>query len=235
MLAADLFAGLGGFSEGARQAGAQVALAVNHWPEAVEWHAANHPEASHLCQDIRAFPLAALPDLRRGLLMAAPACQGHSQAGQPARAGSGGSHAPDPVALAAKHRGDRETAWSILAAVEHARPAALVVENVPDFLRWDLFGAWSDVLRAMGYSLRTHVLNALDFGGAQDRARLILTGRRDGPELALVPSGEARGSLGACLDDDADPANRWALVDSKPERTRHRRDHADFAEFIERL
>lgn len=42
--AIDLFAGLGGWSTGARAAGVQVLWAVNHWPEAVRYRAtsANH-------------------------------------------------------------------------------------------------------------------------------------------------------------------------------------------------
>lgn len=44
MIAVDLFAGAGGFSAGAAMAGVHVAWAANHWPIAVQWHAANHPE-----------------------------------------------------------------------------------------------------------------------------------------------------------------------------------------------
>src|SRR5690606_22640107 len=52
MKAIDLFAGAGGFSTGAAMAGCEVAWAANHWPEAVRWHAANHPDAEHVCQDL---------------------------------------------------------------------------------------------------------------------------------------------------------------------------------------
>ena len=48
--AIDLFAGLGGWSTGARMAGVEVLWAANHWPVAVEWHSANHPGAIHVCQ-----------------------------------------------------------------------------------------------------------------------------------------------------------------------------------------
>lgn len=54
MKAIDLFAGAGGFSTGARLAGCEVVWAANHWPLAVEWHAANHPDAAHVCQDLHA-------------------------------------------------------------------------------------------------------------------------------------------------------------------------------------
>ena len=48
MNAIDLFAGAGGFSTGATMAGVNVVWAANHWPDAVEWHSKNHPEAQHL-------------------------------------------------------------------------------------------------------------------------------------------------------------------------------------------
>ncbi len=48
----DLFAGAGGFSTGASMAGCNVAWAANHWPDAVEWHSRNHPDAAHICQDL---------------------------------------------------------------------------------------------------------------------------------------------------------------------------------------
>jgi DNA (cytosine-5)-methyltransferase 1 len=38
--AADLFSGLGGFSEGARSAGVAVRMAANHWPSILQQVAA---------------------------------------------------------------------------------------------------------------------------------------------------------------------------------------------------
>lgn len=45
----DLFCGCGGFSEGARQAGAVIVLAIDSWQEALNVHKANHPESEHWC------------------------------------------------------------------------------------------------------------------------------------------------------------------------------------------
>ncbi|MFD2271784.1 DNA cytosine methyltransferase [Undibacterium arcticum] len=52
MNAIDLFAGAGGFSTGAQMAGCNVVWAANHWQQAVDTHAANHPDAQHVCQDL---------------------------------------------------------------------------------------------------------------------------------------------------------------------------------------
>lgn len=43
----DLFCGCGGFSEGAKQAGASVKLAVDNWDKALSVHNKNHPDPEH--------------------------------------------------------------------------------------------------------------------------------------------------------------------------------------------
>ena len=44
----DIFSGIGGFSQGAKDAGCDVILAVDHWSEALEAHELNHPNTHHL-------------------------------------------------------------------------------------------------------------------------------------------------------------------------------------------
>ncbi|CAN0423499.1 unnamed protein product, partial [Phaeothamnion confervicola] len=48
----DLFCGCGGFSEGARQAGANVILAIDAWQGALDVHKANHPDTIHICESL---------------------------------------------------------------------------------------------------------------------------------------------------------------------------------------
>jgi len=52
MKAVDLLAGAGGFTAGALKAGCEVVWAANHSQQAVDWHARNHPEVEHVCQDL---------------------------------------------------------------------------------------------------------------------------------------------------------------------------------------
>lgn len=59
-------------------AGAEVVWAANHWPVAVEWHAANHPDTVHACQDLHQADWRTVPP--HDLLLASPACQGHAKA-----------------------------------------------------------------------------------------------------------------------------------------------------------
>lgn len=212
MIAVDLFSGLGGFTEGARQVGLDVAFAANHWPAAVEWHSRNHPEVHHECQDLAQMDMRILP--RGGLLLAAPACQGHSSNGQPGRLRE---------RVSVKHQADRNTAWAVLAAADTARPRTIVVENVPAFLRWSIFPAWLDVLRALGYQVRPHVLSAQAYGTAQERHRTIVTASLDA-EIVLEPSvGAPPRSIGDCLEPSS---SGWTEIAEKPLAMRQRMRHA---------
>jgi DNA (cytosine-5)-methyltransferase 1 len=214
--AIDLFAGAGGFTTGAQVAGATVLWAANHWDEAVRLHALNHPEVEHVQQDLSEADWTAVPDC--DIALASPACQGFSQAGQPARAGTGGSHRPNPATLKAKTQRDRNTAYAVLAMADTVRPESIVVENVTDFLRWSAFDAWLSMMVAFGYSTEVHVLNGKDFGGGQDRPRAVITARLGGRGLKLeVPNLKPK-TIGECLDADDHPANRWNPIDSKPGR-----------------
>lgn len=161
MRVADLFAGAGGFSTGAKMAGCEVVWAGNHWRSAVEIHAANHPEAVHVCQDLHQADWTRVP--RHDLLLASPACQGHSYAR--------GKERPH-------HDAQRATAWAVVSAAECLRPAAVVVENVAGFAAWALYPAWCAAMNALGYALSPMVLDAADHGVPQHRRRLIIVGTR---------------------------------------------------------
>jgi DNA (cytosine-5)-methyltransferase 1 len=156
--AVDLFAGWGGFSLGARRAGLDVVWAANHWPLAVEVHAGNHPGTTHACQDLRQADWTALPEFE--VLLAAPACQGHSSASQPRRR-------PYHDAL-------RATALSVIDCAEVTRPRAVVVENVPSFRRWALYDWWRTGLELLGYRVEERLLLASRLGVPQRRLRLFV-------------------------------------------------------------
>jgi len=159
MKAVDLFAGLGGWSTGARMAGVEVLWAANHWQEAVHWHSANHPDTEHVCQDLHQADWTAVP--AHDLLLASPCCQGHSKAR--------GKKKGNP-----QHDASRSTAWAVVSALEFHQPPAAIVENVPEFLEWPLFPAWKAGMEALGYSISPHVVNCADLGVPQERIRLFI-------------------------------------------------------------
>lgn len=181
MRCVDLFAGAGGWTTGARQAGARVLMAINHWPRAVETHSLNHPETEHVCQDLALYDHSKIPD--HDLLIASPSCVGHT----PAR-GKERKH----------HDATRATAWVVVDVAEVKRPPMIVIENVPHFLKWELFGVWKMALSVLGYAITEHVFDAADFGTPQERRRVIITARQRRP-LQLVSPGtrgpDARGLI----------------------------------------
>lgn len=157
MKAIDLFAGAGGFSTGAMMAGCSVVWAANHWPAAVQVHANNHPDTKHACQDLQQADWTQVPS--HDLLMASPACQGHSHAR--------GKDRPH-------HDAQRSTAWAVISAAEYHRPAVVLVENVPEYASWALYPAWCQAMHALGYALSPMVIDAANHGVAQHRQRLFI-------------------------------------------------------------
>lgn len=188
----DLFAGGGGFSEGARIAGARVLWAANHNPDAVACHAANHPDTEHACQDLHQADWSRVP--AHDVLLASPACTGHSLAR--------GKDRP-------KHDKDRSTAWAVVSALEFHRPPAFIVENVEEFANWVLFDVWKLAIRRLGYSVSLNVIDAADLGVPQNRVRLFIIGTLS--KFPLVPRLETRPHAPAWGVVDFG-AGRWTQV-----------------------
>lgn len=166
----DLFAGAGGFSTGATMAGCNVAWAANHWPDAVEWHSRNHPDAAHICQDLHQADWSQVP--AHDLMLASPCCQGHSKAR--------GKASGNP-----QHDASRSTAWAVVSAAEYHRPPAILVENVPEFLDWQLYRPWVLAMQALGYAVSPHVVDAADLGAPQNRIRMFLVLTQSAQPLKL--------------------------------------------------
>lgn len=202
---ADLFAGWGGFSCGAVAAGGRLTWAANHNPVCVEAHAHTHPDATHECQDLMQADFSALPDV--DVLLAAPACQGHSQASQPKRR--------------IFHDKLRSTAWAVVTAAEFKRPDVVIVENVPDFLRWGLFPHWAGALESLGYALAPVRMVASDYGVPQDRDRLFVVATRSTApiDLDLDAYRAEHAGLGSVIDWDA---GRWRPVQKAGARVQER-------------
>ena len=167
MRAVDLFAGWGGFTLGAENAGLEVVYAANHWPLAVEAHELNHPTTRHECQDLRQADWTALPEYE--LLLASPACQEHSTASQPKR-----RHYHDAL---------RASAWAVVDCAEVTNPETILIENVPDMRRWTLYPHWRQAFEMLGYTVTERVLLASHFGVPQRRKRLVVCASRVGASV----------------------------------------------------
>jgi len=188
----DLFAGAGGFTCGAEAAGLDVVFAANHWQAAVETHERNHPGTLHSCQDLHQQDWSLVPD--HDVLLASPCCQGHSKAR--------GVDRP-------QHDASRSTAWAVVSAAEYHDPELVIIENVPEFLDWRLYGAWSAAMGALGYSLAPHVIDAADAGVPQNRKRVFIVCAKSAAPLYLGQPDAAHVSVRSVLDLDS---GSWSKV-----------------------
>jgi DNA (cytosine-5)-methyltransferase 1 len=183
-LVVDLFAGGGGASTGIELAiGRHVDVAVNHDPEAVSLHTANHPQTRHFCADVfEVDPLTATGGQPVGLLWASPDCKHFSKA-------KGGK----PVSK--KIRG---LAWVVVKWAQAVRPRVICLENVEEFQTWgplgdddrpcphrkgQTFQLWKAQLQKLGYVIEHRELRACDYGAPTIRKRLFLVARRDGQPI----------------------------------------------------
>lgn len=197
--AIDLFAGAGGFTEGAHMAGVDVLWAANHWKSAVDVHQANHRDTIHSCQDLNQADWTKVP--ATDLILASPACQGHANARGKERA---------------HHDTTRSTAWAVVSAAEYHRPKAWIVENVAEFLDWTLYPAWAQAMEALGYFTAHHVIDAADLGVPQHRQRVFIIGTLDNTAHHIVLPKHKHQSIRSSIELEA---GNWSRVD-KPGRAR---------------
>jgi DNA (cytosine-5)-methyltransferase 1 len=189
VLAADLFCGGGGTSTGLRLALERRRfrlrlVAVNHWQVAIDTHSANHPDATHFCQDTSLLrPSTAVPGGHLDLLVASPACTFHSSA-------RGGRPVSDQ---------QRMDPWHVITWLTELRVDRLFIENVPEFIKWgpvdaatgqpvkaragEFFQAWLRTLRGIGFDLDWRIVNCADYGDPTSRRRFLLIARSDGQPL----------------------------------------------------
>lgn len=152
-------------------AGVRIVWAANHKPLVVKYHEINHPEVQHSCQDLHQADWSLVPE--HDIMFASPCCQGHSRA-------AGKRKSSKKADLS------RSTAWAIVSCLEVHKTPIAVIENVPDFLSWELFGAWEYAMVALGYSLSFNHINASRLGVPQNRERLFIVATRTKSPIALV-------------------------------------------------
>lgn len=188
----DLFAGAGGFSLGAEQAGVHVehAVEIDEW--ACETLRVNHPYRRITQADIRSLDdhwwkteVEKYPDL----LIGGPPCQGFSRAG-PAN--------KDP-------RDPRNSLFKEFVRVASIlEPRLVVIENVPGILQAKTANKESvaaiieSELRALGYMTTRFVLQAERYGVPQFRRRVFFVGAFEGelPDKITTTHKEEGSQLG---------------------------------------
>lgn len=189
----DNFAGGGGASTGIELAtGRSPEIAINHDPDAIAMHKANHPDSEHYEESVWDIdPIAACKGRPVGLAWFSPDCKHFSKA-------KGGKP---------KNKNIRGLAWVAVRWAHLVRPRVIMLENVEEFQTWgpldeagypikekqgQTFRQFVAALRKHGYIVDWRELKACDYGAPTSRKRFFLIARCDG--LPIVWPNPTHGS-----------------------------------------
>lgn len=183
-LLVDNFAGGGGASTGIELAtGYSVDIAINHDPEAIRMHKANHPNTKHYCENVWAVdPVKACGGHPVALAWFSPDCKHFSKA-------KGGKP---------KDKNIRGLAWVACRWAGLVRPRVIMLENVEEFKTWGplnrghhpikakqgkTFEKFIQQLNDLGYTVEFKELIAADYGAPTMRKRFFMIARCDGKPI----------------------------------------------------
>lgn len=205
-----MFAGFGGASQGISAAGADVILAANHNPHAVEVHATNFPDTEHVLADLvnpeagvgytdpATFPKA-------DALWASPSCKHHSPANAKKLYKEGAATPEAQLALFGdgneRYAGSERSRITMSCVLRYAakhHPRSIMVENVVEAAKWgpnrdgSTFRWWLDELHNLGYETKPLMLNSMFFPPCpQSRDRMYVVAWKKGdtpPDLDYRPA-----------------------------------------------
>ena len=183
-LIVDNFAGGGGASTGIELAtGYSVDIAINHDPEAIKMHKANHPNTKHYCENVWTVdPVKVCKGHPVGLAWFSPDCKHFSKA-------KGGKP---------KDKNIRGLAWVACRWAGLVRPRVIMLENVEEFKTWGPLGRrhhpikgkqgktfekFVQQLTELGYEVQFKELVAADYGAPTMRKRFFMIARCDGKPI----------------------------------------------------
>lgn len=185
-LIVDNFAGGGGASTGIELAtGYSVDIAINHDPEAIKMHKANHPNTKHYCENVWTVdPVKACGGHPVALAWFSPDCKHFSKA-------KGGKP---------KDKKIRGLAWVACRWAGLVRPRVIMLENVEEFKTWGplnrrhhpikskqgkTFEKFVQQLTDLGYEVEFRELVAADYGAPTMRKRFFMIARCDGKPIVF--------------------------------------------------
>lgn len=172
MRVVDLFAGVGGMSEGFKMAGNSIVFAVEFDKEIAYSYAQNHFGTDVYSDDICTLNPAELHEKYNDvdIIVGGPPCQGFSQKGKRLSI-------DDPRNFLFRQ---------FVRFVKEFMPKYFVIENVPNIITTSN-GYFKDHIlnefESLGYKLSYGVLCAKDFGVPQDRRRAVFIGHRGETDL----------------------------------------------------
>ena len=207
----DLFGGCGGMSWGLHKAGFRVVAAVDTWKTALETFQLNHPQAQVFCEDIRKLPAKIVMkqlDLKVGdldCLIGGPPCQGFSK-----NVPAVGRFLNDPQNMLFR---------DFMDYVREFKPKVVVMENVAE-----IYNAYKGAVRAeiekklasLGYTTKTKVLYAPDYGIPQRRRRCFFFASRTDVPPAFPDGMFSENGSGDLFADVREYRSAWSAISDLP-------------------
>ena len=165
--AIDLFAGCGGLSTGLEESGINVKYAVEIDYKIASVYHANHPLTKLLNEDIKDITNIEFKKIGTNIDIVAgcPPCQGFTKI--------------NSNNLKEKYSDERNLLIEeYYRAISVIQPEFIMMENVPEVVKFDKFLEMIRKLKDMGYNLDYHIINVKYFEVPQSRRRLVLIGSK---------------------------------------------------------
>ena len=166
----DLFSGAGGFSLGFLKSGAfNILLSIDNNPKLSITYEKNFNFIKHINRDILTFDDMAIQELQKKynfeVIIGGPPCQGFSLAGKIGRM---------------ELQDDRNKLFlAYLNFIRNSKPKIFIMENVATLARHNKRQTLKEILECfsnIGYDVKYEILNAKDYGIAQNRSRIFIIG-----------------------------------------------------------
>nr|WP_239588320.1 DNA cytosine methyltransferase [Gracilibacillus alcaliphilus] len=163
-----MFSGCGGLSEGLKQAGFDVRVAVEIDEETSKTYKLNHSETIMINKDIKKVNHQEILESVQGnkidLIAGCPPCQGFSKIGNLQKKGYDDER--------------NELILEFYRVIKEILPDFIMMENVPGLRNYEKFKWVVDELKSLGYFIDYRVVDIADYGVPQRRKRLVLLGSK---------------------------------------------------------
>lgn len=186
----DLFAGVGGLSQGFISKGFEIEFAVESNKEIAISYKLNHPKTTVYDEDISNLDFIELnlkhPDI--DVIIGGPPCQGFSQKGKRLSIND-----------------DRNFLFKkFIEAVKIFKPKYFVLENVANimttangYFREEIINGFEE----LGYKVNSKTLNASDYGVPQNRRRAFFIGKLNGDLIEFPPPFQKKTTIKEAIYD----------------------------------
>lgn len=166
--AIDLFSGCGGLSTGLEQANIQVSYALELDPKIAKNYKLNHLQTTMIIDDIRNVSNDQFKKIGKNIDIVAgcPPCQGFTKINRKNKK--------------SKFIDERNLLiLEFFRAIKNIMPEFIMMENVPEIIKYDKFKETIVALEKIGYNIDYKIINVKNFGVPQNRNRLVLVGSRN--------------------------------------------------------